>query len=110
MPASARLLVVVACLACAHCAASYVRGRVTDCRDSSPLEGVEVQLTSRSSGVSWSAEETAKDGAYEFQIEHAHDVLPVTLTTARRGYQSTQKVYASVPSSGEDVCMQPTTR
>jgi hypothetical protein len=110
MPASIRLLVGFACLSCAHCAASYVRGRVTDCRDSSPLEGVEVQLMSRGSIVSWGAEQTAKDGAYEFQVEHARDVLPVTLTMTRPGYQATQKIYASVPSSGEDVCMQPTVR
>jgi hypothetical protein len=110
MIALRRLLVCLVCISCAHCAASQVRGRVTDCRDSTPLEGVEVQMTSHTPGVSWSAEETAKDGAYAFEVQRAHDVLPVTLTMARHGYQNTQKVYESVPSSGEDVCMQPTMR
>jgi hypothetical protein len=109
MPSPLRLL-GLACLFGVQCAASYVRGRVTDCRDSSPLAGVEVQLTSRTSGVAWTAEETGGDGAYTFQIEKAHDVLPVTLTVAKQGYQSTQKVFTSVPSGGEDVCMQPTIR
>jgi hypothetical protein len=110
MPALARLVLGLACVGCAQCAASYVRGRVTDCRDSSPLEGVEVQLTSHAPGVAWGAEETSNDGAYTFQVERARDVVPVTLTVAKHGYQSTQKVYGSLPSGVDDVCMQPTMR
>jgi hypothetical protein len=69
-----------------------------------------VQLTSHAPGVAWGAEETSNDGAYAFQVDHAHDVVPVTLTAAKQGYRSTQKVYESLPSSSEDVCMQPTMR
>jgi hypothetical protein len=109
MPATPRFFGLV-CIFVVQCAASYVRGRVTDCRDSSPLEGVEVQLTSRTSGVSWTALQTGGDGAYTFQVDKAHDVLPVTLTVAKQGYRATQKVYTSVPPGAEDVCMQPTMR
>jgi hypothetical protein len=106
----ARPALFVFALACTQCAASYVRGRVTDCRDSSPLEGADVQLASGASGAQWSPEETGSDGAYAFQVAGARSVVPVTLTAVKKGYQSVQKTYDAVPAGAEDVCLQPTIR
>lgn len=100
----------VACLLCTQCASSMVRGRVTDCRDSSPLDGADVQLSSSTPGAEWSAEQTGQDGAYAFDVGHSKDTLPVTLTVGKRGYRSSQKVLPSVPSGVLEVCLQPTVR
>jgi len=98
-------------LACTQCAASYLRGRVTDCRDSSPLEGADVQLVSSGApGTQWSPEETGSDGAYAFQVAGAKSVVPVTLTAVKKGYRSVQKTYDVVPAGAGDVCLQPTMR
>src|SRR5579862_1807750 len=100
----------VCCLLCAQCASSMVRGRVTDCRDSAPLDGADVQLSSGTPGAEWNAEQTAQDGAYAFDVGRAKDTLPVTLTVGKKGYRSTEKVLSSVPSGGLEVCLQPTVR
>lgn len=104
------LAVCLASVPTMHCASSYVRGHVSSCRGASPLEGAEVQLTSDAPGVEWGAEETGSDGAYAFDVGHAKDILPVKLTVAKKGYQTTQKTYSSVPGGAEDVCLQPTIR
>jgi len=95
--------------AASGCAGSFVRGRITDCRDSAPLAGADVQLTSRSPDAAWSAAQTGSDGAYGFQIEEATRVMPVTLTATKHGYGTVQRKYSAVPVS-EDVCLQPTIR
>lgn len=87
-----------------------VRGRVTDCRDSAPLDGADVQLSSSTPGAEWNAEQTGQDGAYAFDVGHGKDTLPVTLTAGKKGYRSTQKVLSSVPSGALEVCLQPTLR
>jgi hypothetical protein len=93
-----------------QCAATQVRGRVTDCRDSTPLDGADVQLTTHASGSAWEPEQTGSDGAYAFEVGHNQDVLPVTLTAAKHGFRTTQKVFPSMPSGASDVCLQPTMR
>jgi hypothetical protein len=87
-----------------------VRGRVTDCRDSAPLDGADVQLSSGTPGAEWNAEQTAQDGAYAFDVGRVKDTLPVTLTVGKKGYRSTEKILSSVPSGGLEVCLQPTVR
>ena len=103
--ASSPLLV----LACSACVSSSLRGRVTDCRDSAPLEGADVQLTTQAPGVAWNAQQTGSDGAYTFNVED-RGALPVTLTAVKRGYQTVQKTYSATPSNMQDVCMRPTKR
>jgi hypothetical protein len=101
----------VAALAAATtgCVKQQFRGRITDCRLSSPVEGVDVQLTSKAPDIAWEAVQTGSDGAYSFPIDDPRQALPVTLTAAKHGYQTTQKSYSVMPGS-EDVCMQPILR
>ena len=89
--------------------ASYLRGRVTDCRDSAPLDGADVQLTAKAAGAAWSAQQTASDGAYAFKMDDK-SVVPVTLVVAKDGYRSTEKTYGSIPSGAQEVCLRPTKR
>jgi hypothetical protein len=100
---------VAAVAAASGCLKRSVSGHITDCRGTSPLEGADVQLTSRSPDVSWEAAQTASDGAYSFQVDDPPKALPVTLTAAKRGFQTVQKTYSEVPGP-QDICMQPTTR
>jgi hypothetical protein len=101
----------VAALAAATtgCVKAQVRGRITDCRGSSPVEGADVQLTSKAPDIAWEAVQTGSDGAYSFPVDDPRRALPVTLTAAKHGYQTTQKSYSAMPGP-EDVCMQPTVR
>ena len=103
---TARLLLLLGWTACVP---SYIRGRVTDCRDSSPLEGADVQLTAQAAGAQWPAQRTEADGAYSFKVGD-RGLMPVTLTAVKSGYQSVQKTYDSVASSPQGVCMRPTKR
>ena len=103
------LLPTLPVLACAACTASYLRGRVTDCRDSSALEGADVQLTTQAPGVTWPAQQTGSDGVYAFQVGNK-DVAPVSLVAVKAGYQSTEKTFASVTGGTQDVCLRPTRR
>jgi|SRR5580658_872413 hypothetical protein len=96
-------------LAAVGCAGSFVRGRITDCRDSTPLQGADVQLVSQSPNAAWNATQTGSDGEYGFRIDAATKVTPVTLTAAKHGYGTVQRTYATVPVA-EDVCLQPTIR
>jgi hypothetical protein len=96
-------------VASAACVSSTLRGRVTDCRDSSPLEGADVQLTTQAQGVEWIAQQTGSDGAYAFKVDDK-SVMPITLTAVKGGYQSVQKTYDSMPNAGQDVCLRPTKR
>jgi hypothetical protein len=91
------------------CVKQQVRGRITDCRLSSPVEGADVQLTSKAPDIAWEAFQTGSDGAYSFPVDDPKLALPVTLTAAKHGYQTTQKSYSSMPGP-EDVCMQPILR
>src|SRR5262249_33309465 len=92
------------------CARSaYVRGRITDCRGSAPVEDADVQLASPVPDVGWDALKTGPDGAFAFKVPDPSKTLPVTLTAAKHGYQSVQKRYSAIPDA-EDVCMQPTIR
>jgi hypothetical protein len=91
------------------CVKQQVRGRITDCRVSSPVDGADVQLTSKAPDISWEAVHTGGDGAYSFQVDDPPRALPVTLTAAKHGYQTTQKSYSAMPGP-EDVCMQPILR
>lgn len=104
-----RARLVVMTLVCTQCVSSYVGGRVTDCRDSSALEGADVQLTTQAADVAWTAQQTGSDGVYAFKVD-SKQVLPVTLTAAKKGYRTTQKTYSSVPDGPQDLCMQPTMR
>jgi hypothetical protein len=105
-----RLVTVALAIGTAGCVRdAYVRGRITDCRGSAPLEGADVQLTSQIPDVAWDALKTGPDGAYAFQVRHAPTSMPLTLTAAKHGYQTVQKRYSAVPDA-EDVCMQPTIR
>ena len=99
---------MVAALAAATtgCVKPQIRGRITDCRSSSPVEGADVQLTSKAPDFAWEAVQTGGDGAYSFEVGDPQRALPVTLTAAKHGYQSTQKSYSAMPGP-EDVCMQP---
>jgi hypothetical protein len=96
-------------LAWTACVPSYIRGRVTDCRDSSPLEGADVQLTAQAAGAQWPAQRTEGDGAYSFKVDDK-GLMPVTLTAVKSGYQTAQKNYDSFSSSPQEVCMRPTKR
>ncbi|MGH7434175.1 MAG: hypothetical protein ACRENE_00705 [Polyangiaceae bacterium] len=69
-----------------------------------------MQLASHTPGAGWNAEQTGPDGAYAFDVGHARDTLPVTLTVGRKGYRSSEKVLPSVPSGALEVCLQPTVR
>jgi hypothetical protein len=103
---------VAAALAAATsgCMKQQIGGRITDCRLSSPVEGADVQLTSKGTpGVAWDAVQTGSDGAYSFPVEDPKQAFPVTLTAAKHGYQTTQKSYSAMPAP-EDVCMQPILR
>jgi hypothetical protein len=91
------------------CVKPQVRGRITDCRLSSPVEGADVQLTSKAPDIAWEAEKTGSDGAYSFEVTDPKLALPVTLTAVKHGYQSAQKSYSAMPGP-EDVCMQPMLR
>jgi hypothetical protein len=93
-----------------HCASTQIRGRVTDCRGTTPLEGADVQLTTHVPGAEWQPEQTGSDGSYAFEVGHDQGVLPVTLTAGKKGYRSTEKVFSSVPAGASDVCLQPTAR
>lgn len=98
-------------LSCAACTASTLRGRVTDCRDSSPLEGADVQLTTEAPGMAWPAQQTGSDGAYAFQVESKGvGVTPMTLIAVKSGYQSAEKPFATIPGAALDVCLRPTKR
>jgi hypothetical protein len=100
----------VAGIAGTGCAkSSYVRGRITDCRGSAPVEDADVQLASPVPDVAWDALKTGPDGAFAFKVPDPAKAMPVTLTAAKRGYQSVQKRYSAIPDV-EDVCMQPTIR
>jgi hypothetical protein len=105
------LAAITAALAAATtaCVKQQVGGRITDCRLSSPVEGADVQLTSKAAGVAWESIQTGSDGAYSFQVDDARAAFPVTLTAAKHGYQTTQKSYSALPGP-EDVCMQPILR
>lgn len=96
-------------LASPACMASSLRGRVTDCRDSTPLDGADVQLTAQAGGTVWPAQHTGGDGAYAFQVDDKGGV-PVTLIAVKPGYQSAEKTYSSIPSAAQDVCLRPTKR
>jgi hypothetical protein len=91
------------------CVKPQIRGRITDCRVSSPVEGADVQLTSKAPDVAWEAVQTGGDGAYSFPVDDPRLALPVTLTAAKHGYQTTQKSYSAMPGP-QDVCMQPILR
>jgi Carboxypeptidase regulatory-like domain len=104
--AFAAMAAALAVAATTGCVKQQIRGRITDCRLSSPVEGADVQLTSRAPDIAWEAVQTGSDGAYSFQVDDPQRALPVTLTAARHGYQSTQKSYSAMPGSA-DVCMQP---
>jgi hypothetical protein len=103
-----RAVLMAACAACAT--QHYVRGRVVDCQTSSPVEGADVQLTAQARDVPWPAEQTGTDGTFEFSATNTKGVMPLTLTVAKKGYQSAQKVYSVLPSKDEDVCIRPTLR
>ena len=96
-------------LACPACVASQLRGRVTDCRDSTPLEGADVQLTARAAGAAWTAQQTGSDGAYTFKVDDK-SVMPVTLVAVKAGYRSAEKTYDSIPNESQEVCLRPTKR
>jgi hypothetical protein len=102
-------VLVAAPTAASACVKRSVSGHITDCRGTSPLEGADVQLTSRSPDVSWEASQTGSDGAYSFQVDDPVKAMPVTLTAAKRGFQTVQKTYSEMPGP-QDICMQPTTR
>jgi len=91
------------------CVKQQVRGRITDCRLSSPVEGADVQLTSKAPDIVWESVQTGSDGAYSFQVDDPRQALPVTLTAEKHGYQTTQKSYSAMPGP-QDVCMQPILR
>jgi len=91
------------------CVKQQIRGRITDCHLSSPVEGADVQLTSKAPDIAWESVQTGSDGAYSFQINDPRRALPVTLTAEKHGYQTTQKSYSAMPAP-EDVCMQPILR
>jgi hypothetical protein len=59
--------------------------------------------------IAWETVQTGSDGAYSFQVDDPRQALPVTLTAAKHGYQTTQKSYSAMPVP-EDVCMQPILR
>jgi hypothetical protein len=101
------LALAVAGTGCAK--SSYVRGRITDCRGSAPVEDADVQLASPAPDVGWDAVKTGPDGAFVFKVPEPAKALPITLTAAKHGYQSVQKRYSAIPDV-EDVCMQPTIR
>jgi hypothetical protein len=69
-----------------------------------------VQLTTHEPGAEWQPEQTASDGAYAFQVGRDVSVMPVTLTVAKKGFQTKQKVLSSVPSGATDMCLDPTVR
>jgi hypothetical protein len=100
---------VTAATATSGCVKRSVAGRITDCRGSSPLEGADVQLTSHAPDVAWEATQTGSDGTYSFQVDDPVKALPVTLTAAKRGFQTVQKTYSDIPGP-QDLCMQPTIR
>jgi hypothetical protein len=100
----------VACLPCLQCGATQIHGQITNCRGTTPLEGADVQLTTRAPGAEWQPEQTGSDGSYAFDVGHDTSVLPVTLTAAKKGYQSAEKVLSAVPAGATDVCLQPTIR
>jgi hypothetical protein len=102
------VLVAVACASCGP--QHYLRGRVVDCQTSSAVEGADVQLASQARDVVWPAEQTGTDGKFEFSRTNATNATPLTLTVAKKGYQSAQKIYSVSPSAGEDVCLRPTLR
>jgi hypothetical protein len=104
------LLPLVIALAWTGCVKPAVHGRITDCRGTSPIEGVDVQLTSQTPDVAWDAVQTGSDGAYAFAVGDAARAMPVTLTAAKRGFQTVQRTYSSMPSGDDAICMQPTTR
>ena len=101
------VVLVVAATGCARSA--YVRGRITDCRGSAPLEDADVQLASQAPDIGWDALKTGADGAFAFKVDSATKAMPVTLTAAKHGYQTVQKKYSAIPEAN-DVCMQPTLR
>jgi hypothetical protein len=101
--------VLLLVFACPACMASYLRGRVTDCRDSAALDGADVQLTAKAAGAAWTAQETGNDGAYAFKVEDK-SFVPVTLVVAKAGYRSAEKAYDSIPSGTQEVCLRPTKR
>lgn len=106
--ASVRLPIpVLLTLVSASCVGTYVRGRVTDCRDATPIDGADVQLTTKAPGAGWESEQTGGDGAFVFKVED-RSAMPVILTAAKRGYQTAQKMYST--GSEEGVCMRPTSR
>jgi hypothetical protein len=91
------------------CVKRSVSGHITDCRGSSAVEGADVQLTSRTPDVGWDALQTGSDGAYSFQVDDPTRAMPLTLTAAKRGFQTVQKTYSEIPGP-QDICMQPTIR
>ncbi len=104
------LALALAGAAAAGCAKSaYVRGRITDCRGSAPVEDADVQLASPAPDLGWDALKTGPDGAFAFKVPDPTKAMPLTLTAAKHGYQSVQKKYSAMPDA-EDVCMQPTIR
>jgi hypothetical protein len=106
---AALVIVATVTLTTTACVKRSVSGRLTDCRGSSPVEGADVQLTSRAPDVAWDALQTGADGAYSFQVDDPAKALPVTLTAAKRGFQTVQKTYSEVPGP-QDICMQSTIR
>jgi hypothetical protein len=90
--------------------ASQLHGRVVDCQTQSPVEGVDVQLTSPGSGASWDAVQTASDGTFAFDVPREAQGARLSLTAVKHGYRSAQKTYPSLPGSAQDVCVAPTLR
>jgi hypothetical protein len=107
--ASVVLVVGAAAWLATGCATTSIRGRLTDCRDSTPLAGADVQLATDAPNMGWDAIKTAADGSYEFKFGDATQLMPVTLTASKNGFGTIQKRYSAVPPAG-DICMQPTQR
>ena len=101
-------LMLLALAACVK--TNQLRGRVVDCATSSPVDGADVQLMSKATGTSWDAIQTAGGGEFAFDLQAPASQVPLTLTAVKKGYQSAQKTFTSVPSGTEIVCIAPTLR
>jgi hypothetical protein len=101
-------MVLVATASCAKTA--QLHGRVVDCATSSPVDGADVQLTSKATGASWEAIQTTGDGQFAFDVQDPRGVGPLTLTAVKSGYRNGQKTFPTMPSGTEEVCIAPTLR
>jgi hypothetical protein len=100
-------LILLAAAACAK--TTQLHGRVVDCATSSPVDGADVELTSKATGTSWEAIQTTSGGQFAFDVQQPASVVPLTLTAVKKGYQSAQKTIPDV-SGTQEVCIAPTLR